>query len=296
VRQVLARWNLEPDRVTRIGGLRNCHWRVRAGPQSYILRRYRNDRDLPAINYELSVLDQLRGKGWPVPSPVGDLRWWDGVPFMLWDMLPGRKRPASRQDGHQGSSRGAWLALLHRDLRHVTVAGQRSGWRRCDEFLVQEADAIERLTRTRLAFRPDLVMGILESTRAVASELARLPVTALPMTVVHGDFIEQNLLFQANRLSGIVDFDDVHYDLRAADVACARRDQGDAVVEGYCAVEPLSLAELTLVGPLWCAYTLLFVWQLLQAPALSERVLSALEWCVVQLRITRPYGRVPAET
>jgi len=45
-------------------------------------------------------------------------------------------------------------------------------------------------------------------------------------------------------LAGILDFDSVHLDLRATDVACARRSSTDGVVHGYLRKASLTDVEL----------------------------------------------------
>jgi Ser/Thr protein kinase RdoA (MazF antagonist) len=87
----------------------------------------------------------------------------------------------------------------------------------------------------------------------VDSRLRAAGTSSLATIVVHGDFIAQSLLFQNERLSGILDFDSVQRDLRAADVACARRSGNDKVVRGYLDVAPLTEAELEIIDNLWRA-------------------------------------------
>jgi Ser/Thr protein kinase RdoA (MazF antagonist) len=109
--------------------------------------------------------------------------------------------------------------------------------------------------------------------------------------VVHGDLIAQNLLFQRGRLSGILDFDSAHLDLRAADVACARRSRDDEVARGYLDVSPLSDAEIGCLDDLWRASVLRYALQLLDRETITGEAVSELEWCVAQLEKTRPFQR-----
>jgi Ser/Thr protein kinase RdoA (MazF antagonist) len=97
------------------------------------------------------------------------------------------------------------------------------------------------------------------------------------------------LLFQRGRLSGVLDFDSAHLDLRAADVACARRSRDDEVVRGYLEAIPLSDAELACLDDLWRASVLRYALQLLDGEAITGAPVSELEWCVRQLEKARPF-------
>jgi len=113
------------------------------------------------------------------------------------------------------------------------------------------------------------------------------------VTVIHGDFIAQNLLFQMETLSGVLDFDSVRLDLRAADVACARRGRQDDVVRGYLEVAPLTDAELGCLDDLWRANVLRYALQILSGNAAAETDESELQWCVKQLEKTIPFAIQP---
>jgi len=110
------------------------------------------------------------------------------------------------------------------------------------------------------------------------------------VTVIHGDFIAQNLLFQADELSGVLDFDSVHLDLRATDVACARRSRHDDVVRGYLEIAPLTDAELGALDNLWRATVLRYGLQIIGRDVAAETDESELQWCVNQLEKTIPFA------
>jgi Ser/Thr protein kinase RdoA (MazF antagonist) len=111
----------------------------------------------------------------------------------------------------------------------------------------------------------------------------------LPVTVVHGDLIAQNLLFRDGTLSGVLDFDSAHLDLRAVDVACARRSRDDEVARGYLEVIPLSNEELGCLDDLWRSNVLRYALQLLDCETTTDVAITELEWCVAQLEKTRPF-------
>ena len=51
--------------------------------------------------------------------------------------------------------------------------------------------------------------------------------------VLHSDFAPWNLLFEDERLTGIIDFDGTHLNYRVADFANSWRGYQDEVIDGY---------------------------------------------------------------
>ncbi|WP_214414761.1 phosphotransferase enzyme family protein [Sphaerisporangium fuscum] len=285
VRQVMRAWDIEPVRIARIGGSRNVHWAVSAPEGRFVLRCYRQDRDAEAIDYEFRVLAHLRQAGWPVACPLPTLATWKERLFALFPALPGRQRPIPTRPAY-ARERGALLAVLHSDLDRLPL-GQRSNWRSTDEFMAAEAGEIVANAMARLGDHPHLREPIVRITEKTYATLDCLPVD-LPRCIVHGDFVAWNLRWRDGYLSALLDFDDARLDLRAMDVAAARRRDTDEVVAGYLAVQHLDDLEIALLAPLWRAYTLLFVADLLQAPALTNTVMRSLEWCAQEIQTTQP--------
>lgn len=87
----------------------------------------------------------------------------------------------------------------------------------------------------------------------------------------------------------MLDFDSVHLDLRAADVACARRGKGDEVVRGYLETASLDDVELRCLDDLWRASVLRYALQLIDRNESSTFEISELEWCLRQIEETRPF-------
>jgi Ser/Thr protein kinase RdoA (MazF antagonist) len=159
--------------------------------------------------------------------------------------------------------------------------GQRSGWKRADEVAHGiEADCLHpSVTARTVAFHLERVRDRLDAADA----------SSFPVTVIHGDFITQNLLFQHDELSGVLDFDSVHLDLRATDVACARRGTQDEVVRGYLEIAPLTDVELRCLDDLWRATVLRYALRVLRGDMAADRHESELQWCVKQVEKTIPF-------
>jgi homoserine kinase type II len=280
VPNVLRSWDIVPDEVSPISANGNHHWRVRRGRDSFVLRMYGRGQTESAIRFELDILQWLRDRGWPVAAAVGDIAVESGLAFVLFPLLSGYSRESETFE--QQRCRGRILGELHRELSAVTNVGQRSGWQRTDE-------AVQPATPRRLG-GGDLVLRFTQHLERVADRLRSTGASILPITVVHGDLIAKNLLFEGETLSGVLDFDSVHLDLRAADVACARRSKGDEVVRGYLEAASLDDVELKCLDDLWRASVLRYALQLIDRNTLSAPDNSELEWCLRQIEKTRPFG------
>src|SRR5581483_1834691 len=148
----------------------------------------------------------------------------------------------------------------------MTDIGQRPGW----------ATAIGDVGSPARSY----LTGTLASYReSVSKRLRAAGASRFPATIVHGDFIAQNLLFQSEALSGILDFDCAHLNVGAADVACARRSRNDDLVRGYLEVVPLTAAELECLDDLWRATVLRYAVQIQSGDVLVENQESEVQWC-----------------
>jgi Ser/Thr protein kinase RdoA (MazF antagonist) len=276
---VLSSWDIVPDDVSPISANGNCHWRVRRGRDGFVLRMYRRGQSDSSIQYELDILNRLRHRGWPVAAAVGDTVEHSGFVFALFPLLPGS--PHEAETAGQRRRRGRILAELHLELSAMTDMRQRSGWKRADEVAHSiEADRLRpSATAHTIALHLERVRDRLDAAGA----------SSFPVTVIHGDLIAQNLLFQGDELSGVLDFDSVHLDLRAADVACARRSTQDEVVRGYLEIAPLTDAELGCLDDFWRTSVLRYALQVLRGDMAAGKDESELQWCVKQVEKTIPF-------
>ena len=288
VQKVLGMWNIAPDHVSLIKAKGNTHWRVQRGREDFILRMYRRGQTGSSIRYELDILRRLHDRGWPVAADVDGVVWREGSAFVLFPLLPGH--PHLPENDQRRRQRGRILAELHCELSALTGLGQRSGWRRGDEAVLESERLCDQgRERTLNLSRLDLFHSVVRHLEGVRDRLCAAGVSHLPVTVVHGDLIAQNLLFLDGTLSGVLDFDSAHLDLRAVDVACARRSRGDEVARGYQEVDPLSDEELGCLDDLWRASVLRYALHLLENESITGEAVSELEWCVAQLERTQPF-------
>ena len=287
LRKVLWLWDVEADRIDLIQARSNVHWMVAARRGAdLVLRRYRGDQSAASIDYEFDVLHHLAARGRPVAAPLGPAVLYAGSWFALFPRLSGA--PKSDENASDLHTRGRLLAEVHHDLSLVPQWGQRHGWQRADEVVHDAADP-RRWHRGVDGIPSAILNRVVDEFDGVSARLRRARADTFPVGVVHGDFIAQNLLFDGTSLAGILDFDSVHLDLRATDVAGARRSSTDGVVHGYLQRAPLTDIELATLDDLWRASVLRYAAQLLDSPSRIDAV-DQLEWCVRQLDKTRPYG------
>lgn len=269
LRDVLERFGVTAGTAHRIErGRFNEHWSVDEANQtsSYVLRRYNAQRDAVSIAFEHDVLRSPAMSAWPVAAPEtmangASLVEAGGRLYALFRRLPGALGPA------YGTAhihlKGRLLARLHGDLARVGVDGQRPGFGR-----VWELDTRERMMNDVLRdfgeTQRELGWAIRAQRYRSLRELSRLGYGDLPDTLIHFDFTRENLLFDDGRLTGVLDFDHVHFDARAVDIAwtiisdCTEPPEdtsisielAGALVAGYAEQSALDERELRLVVPL----------------------------------------------
>ncbi len=229
-------------------GVENSNFMLHVEGGSYILtlfERRTNERDLP---FFAGLMDHLAAKGITCPQPVkrsdgqiiGRLA---GRPAIIVSFLEGMwpRRPGAAHCREVGAA----LARMH--LAALDFAIPRANaltikdWRPLFDQAADRADEVEPGLAAEVAAELDLLE-------------ARWP-TDLPRGVIHADLFPDNVFFLGEKLSGLIDFYFACNDLLAYDVAvclnawCFERDfsfnltKGQAMLDGYCSVRPLSPAE-----------------------------------------------------
>ncbi len=240
--RLYARWGLyEPRFLSRRV---NVHWRAASRRGAAVLRRYGADVAERDIDYELRFGDQLAAAGWPVPPLLEPPIRWYGRWWALFGLLPGLQRNGPSEDRR----RGRLLAEFHATTRTFPVA-RRAGQPPVRDIVFDPrlGDAL-RFVERRFPRQGRILLWHRE---AAARRFAAVAGPA-PTTTIHGDFNSRNLLFVGERLSGILDFEATHPDLRVAEFALAWRARRDEVVLGYDEVAKLTETEWQLLTPcLW---------------------------------------------
>jgi aminoglycoside phosphotransferase (APT) family kinase protein len=258
--EILKTWQLRPIAELK-GGFQNEHWLVETGAgSSLVLRRYK-ENSLPDLDYEFAVMHRLCAEGWPVPELVEAPLEHGGRTWCLFTLLPGDKTSATGQEEER--RRGRLLAELHETLKDQTDLGQRQHFLlpdaiACDPSLVE---AIKRVEAVQAAEGYVLRWHL----ERAAERLITLDVESAEKLVLHGDFVARNLLFtDGGELSGILDFEITHLNVRVADFAMSWRGCYDEVIHGYEEVHPLDELDWHLLVPTFWALLFFGLKNLLQ--------------------------------
>jgi Ser/Thr protein kinase RdoA (MazF antagonist) len=237
-----AHWGLTEPRL--LGHRANTHWRATSPRGDVVLRRYGPEVTGHDIAYETHFSDMLAGAGWPVPPVIEPPKRWGGRWWAVFGLLPGGDQHGPDQDRR----RGRLLAELHATTASFPTA-QRIGWTPVREVVFDPAlgDAL-RFVERHFPRQGHVLLWHLDLVRQRFTEVSG----DAPTTVIHGDFHGHNVLFVGDRLTGILDFEAAHHDLRIADFALSWRGRRDEVVRGYDEAAPLSEIEWRLLTPcLW---------------------------------------------
>ena len=99
------------------------------------------------------------------------------------------------------------------------------------------------------AIRPEIGYILRWYVEQGAERLATLNLSRADKLVLHSDFTSWNILFDNGKLTGILDFEATHLNLRVADFAMSWRGCYDEVIYGYEEVHKLSDLDWELLVP-----------------------------------------------
>jgi homoserine kinase type II len=230
-------------------GVENSNFRLLTERGRYILTIYEKRVDPADLPFFLGLMEHLARHGVPCPLPVHArdghaLRRLLDKPAAIVSCLDGRW--PRRITVERCAALGEALAALHVAATDFTMRRRNAlayaGWHALFEGCHGKADSVE----------PGL-------EREIAAELADLAQAwphALPSGVIHADLFPDNVFFEENRVTGIIDFYFACNDLFAYDVAiclnawCFEADvsfnitKAKALLQGYRRRRALSAAEI----------------------------------------------------
>ena len=99
----------------------------------------------------------------------------------------------------------------------------------------------------------------------------RIELDGAETIVLHSDFAPWNLLFEGERLTGIIDFEGTHLNYRVADFANSWRGNQDEVIDGYQEIHKLTDLDWQLLIPVYWSWMFIGVKHEIKA-MLSGRV------------------------
>jgi Ser/Thr protein kinase RdoA (MazF antagonist) len=290
---IVRGFGVEPDSIRLAARRHNVHWRVRAGAERYALRRFGVWGTPGDVAWERAAVEALADAGLPVPRWIGGPATLDSGIYILMPWLGGRAlgHPPISEAGYERL--GELLADFHVATAHLPAPPQRPGWTSQVAGAVPSAGGRERREEllAELA-KLDAPMAARFGGAAAALEARNLPAVfaGYPRRLVHGDFAPWNMRAAGGQLTGLFDFELAHVDVRAADIAMARRGYHDGVVRGYQRRVALTDAELANLDALWLGGSLGGIWRVLESRLAEGRMTGyGLTWNLEQLDKTRPY-------
>jgi aminoglycoside phosphotransferase (APT) family kinase protein len=192
----------------------------------WVFRFPRRTIAAPLLESEGRVLPALAPRlPYPIPVPVwfgrpdATYKW----PFIGYRRLEGHVASDVDLDEAAQSSLAAPTARFLRALHDVPVAEAQAWGAPPDAFGRLDGARLDRLARPALA---DLVArGTIDDAapwlEVVDAGLAALPLDG-PLAVVHGDFYSRHILVDdAGRMTGVIDFGDLHVGHPAVDISVA---------------------------------------------------------------------------
>lgn len=285
--EVLAHWRLRL--IKPLGGRENMHWLVESEGCRHVLRRYAA-KPFGDIGFELNVMNELHSMDWPVPTAVAEPIKIGGREWCLLTWMSGEPRIT---DDEERRSRGRLLAELHDSLTKLTIPGQRAGMFRSDE-VVNDPELLS-LVKTYEERNPSAGHVLRWHLEHTINAFAGLDVEAADTFILHGDFTPWNLLYEGNRLSGILDFEVTHRSFRVAEFALSWRGVHDMVIEGYQEVHKLTDLDWDLLVPAYWAWLFICMKDMVRQILFDCQETSDFKWTIDHLlrRPTVPGRPIP---
>ncbi|MBU3735477.1 MAG: homoserine kinase, partial [Methylobacterium sp.] len=194
-------------------GITNTNYFVTTSQGRFVLTLFEKNsaEELP---YFLNLMAHLADRGIPCPHPVasrsdGYLGGLNGKPAALVTCLRGSS--IDTPDAHQCAEMGAVLARMH--LAGATFP-QVMDNPRGPHWCRQTAQAVT-------GFLDEAQRGLLQSELAYQASCRHFD---LPRGVIHADMFRDNVLFEAGRLTGLIDFYYACNDALAYDLAITVND------------------------------------------------------------------------
>jgi Ser/Thr protein kinase RdoA (MazF antagonist) len=227
---VLENWDIPEHPLVRAPqlGAMNETWLLQWPGERAVLRRHRRS-SRTEVEFEHRVLAHARSGGVPCPAVIptgrgGSLVEDGGRFYGLYTWAPGSQVLRGHLDAEHARSMGMMLALTHSVLAHMTGGPEAH-----DPMvpLEQTLGRIEELIRVAQA-RPDRsrLGWAIDDLNARSRWLSTTrpkppPQTAAPSQVIHGDYQETNLFFEAGHVSCVIDWDKARREVPAREIVRA---------------------------------------------------------------------------
>lgn len=231
-------------------GITNTNYFVTTSQNKYVLTLFEQN-SIEELPYFIDLMSHLASHGVPCPWPIKDkkgasLHMLNGKPAALVSCLAGQDIEDPSVD--QCAEVGKVLAKMH-------IAGQSF-----EEKFPQHDSHNQRgadwRNKTATQVMPHLAAEDQQLLQETLAFQAGFDTTQLPMGVTHADLFRDNVLFEGDKIGGLIDFYYACHDVLAYDLAIAVNDwcvQEDgsldilrlnAMRESYETIRPLNQAEI----------------------------------------------------
>jgi homoserine kinase type II len=244
-------------------GVENTNYALQTASGRFVLTLFEGRTEAAALPFCLGLTDRLAEAGLPTARPVRDrsgvwLGGLNGRPAAVVEWLNGAWPRAPSPV--QAQAAGAMLARMH--LAVADYPGRRdnpvgpAAWRTLADRIATQAEGQDRT--------------MLDRVEAGLAELDDPFTDDLPVGAVHADYFLDNVLFEGDAVSGVIDFyfactGPLAYDLAIALSAWGFDASGrpssdilEAFRRGYETIRPLSVAEAAALPRLGRAAALRF--------------------------------------
>lgn len=230
-------------------GITNTNYFVTTTQGKYVLTLFEHNT-LEELPYFIDLMSHLSAHGVPCPQPIVNnagisLHMLNGKPAVLISCLNGLD--ISAPEPRHCAEVGTVLAKMH-------LAGQSFVENVIDQPHRNPRDSDWRI-RTAEQVMPHLALTDQQLLKDTLAFQATLDVSALPKGIIHADLFRDNVLFDGDKVGGLIDFYYACNDVLAYDLAitvndwCVQADGAlddarlNAMLEAYQAVRPLTEAE-----------------------------------------------------
>ena len=182
-----------------VEGVENTNYALQTESGRYVLTLYEKRVAADDLPFFLGLMEHLAGRGIACPVPVHgrdgqSLRSLCGQPAAITSFLEGRQ--VERISTPHCRRVGAALAALHQSGASYPLRRANSlsvaGWR--------------KLLAASAARAHEIAPNLVETVTAEIAALESAWPGDLPSGIIHGDLFPDNVFFQGERLSGIIDF------------------------------------------------------------------------------------------
>jgi Ser/Thr protein kinase RdoA (MazF antagonist) len=213
------------------GGMTNDNWFIRTNTGRYFLRRRNPIYTSASIDFELELVEYLEAAGFPTPPLIrtrsGGLRveafsrHWE-----LYKYIPGERFDVTNPAQISGAAEllaGFHMAASGYKGDEGVAMGRGVNFNKALQFIDIFEEELMAMKSTFAApgklLAPHLIGFFRRQSRQVLKGI--MPLSSLPLEIVHGDFQPSNVLFHGDRAVSLVDFGDAGLSHRAYDVAKA---------------------------------------------------------------------------